>query len=256
MRTVLVILMLMVATPFYAAVIVGSSVLRLPGRFKGVYRWGPPGYCTSLVRAAGVTVVTHGFEQLQGPDGRVLIANHVSWYDVPTLASVLPRFTFIAKAELRRVPLFGRAAAESGTMFIKRGNRKAAFAEYEKAAERIREGALVVIFPEGTRGRDYALRPFKKGPFVLAIASGAPIVPVLIHGTIEVLPKDSFNVRKHTVHIHALDPIPTAGLSYDDRDKLAGRVHDALRVAQQKLYGIESPKWIPARDRSLHESQV
>ena len=86
-----------------------------------------------------------------------------------------PRYRFIAKKELARIPIFGRAAGKVAAIWIDRRNRKAAFDAYRDAAEEVRGGVSVVVFPEGTRGVEYTLRPFKKGPFVLAIAA---------HGTI------------------------------------------------------------------------
>ena len=75
----------------------------------------------------------------------------------------------------------------------------------------MQRGRAVIVCPEGTRGYDYHLRPFKKGPFVLAIAAQAPIVPTVVHGTREVMKKGSFWVRSGTVDLHFLEPVPTAG---------------------------------------------
>jgi 1-acyl-sn-glycerol-3-phosphate acyltransferase len=243
MRTALALAAVLLLTPYYAGLILLASLAGVKPREGNVYWWAPRIWSRRICRAAGAQVVTHGLERISDASPRILVSNHVSWFDVWALCGVLPRYAFVAKAELGRIPLFGRAAKVVGQVFIERANRKAAFAEYEKAAARIREGTTVVIFPEGTRGTDYALRPFKKGPFVLAIASAAPIVPLLIHGSMEVHKKDTFRVHKHDIHIHVLDPIPTAGLTYDDRDALAGRVYEAMSRAQKELYGIESPRW-------------
>jgi 1-acyl-sn-glycerol-3-phosphate acyltransferase len=144
---------------------------------------------------------------------------------------------FIAKAEMRRIPLFGRAMSAAGHLFVDRKNRKAAFAAYDDAAARIRAGSTVVIFPEGTRGYDYTLRPFKKGPFVLAIAAGVAVTPILLHGTLDVMRKGSWKITRHPIHAHVLGDIETAGCTYDDRDTLAQRTHDAMQEAQKRLYG-------------------
>ncbi len=96
----------------------------------------------------------------------------------------------------------------------------------------------MIVFPEGTRGRSYPLRPFKKGPFVLAIAAAAPIVPTLVHGTILIMPKGSWRVRGGTVDIHFLEPVPTEGLVYDDRDVLMQRVRDRMSDALAREYGV------------------
>jgi 1-acyl-sn-glycerol-3-phosphate acyltransferase len=155
----------------------------------------------------------------------------------------LPRYSFVAKAELFRVPLFGPAARAVGTIPIERENRKAAFQSYEEAARRIREGRNVVVYPEGTRGASYALRPFKKGPFVLAVAAGVPVVPTVLHGTIEVLPRGSFWARAGQVDVHLLEPVPAAGLSYDDRDRLTRAVYERMADGLRTLYGVASPPY-------------
>ena len=95
------------------------------------------------------------------------------------------------------------------------------------------------MYPEGTRGQRYALRPFKKGPFVLAIGSGVPIVPVVIHGTIAVNPRGEFRASPGIVHVHTLEPIPTVGLTYEDRDALAEQVRHRMAECLRTVYGVE-----------------
>jgi 1-acyl-sn-glycerol-3-phosphate acyltransferase len=243
MRTLLVLVTMLVVTPPWATACIVAAVFGVRDREGSVYRRALRVWGRSLCWAAGARVVPHGLERLRGGRSQVIVANHVSWFDVFALASALPDFVFVAKSELQGIPLLGRAAVAAGHVFIERDNRKAAFAAYESAAARIRKGARVLVFPEGTRGRSYPLRPFKKGPFVLAIAAGAPIVPILIHGSLEVQRKGSPVVRANDIHIHVLDDMPTEGLTYEDRDVLARRAYDAMRVAQQQAYGVESPPW-------------
>ena len=127
--------------------------------------------------------------------GAVFIANHVSWFDIFALAAEVPWCSFVAKTELRRIPLFGFAAECVGIVFLDRDNRKQAFESYKVAAAEVQRGRAIIVCPEGTRGHDYHLRPFKKGPFVLAIASQAPVVPTIVYGAREVMPKGSFRIR-------------------------------------------------------------
>ena len=245
MRSLLVFLALLFVTPWYVGrflwiELTGGSD---PGARLGhlsVKRWGK-----ICCWGGGVRVIAHGVERIEDPSPLVIVANHVSWFDVFALAAGLPRVAFIAKAELGRLRFFGRAMRTAGHLFVDRKNHKAAFAQYDEAAARIREGTTVVIFPEGTRGDEYALRPFKKGPFVLAIAAGVPIVPVLVHGSREALARGSLWVRSHDIHVHVLDPIPTAGCNYEDRNRLAQQARNAMAKAQQDLYGIPSPEWNP-----------
>jgi 1-acyl-sn-glycerol-3-phosphate acyltransferase len=136
---------------------------------------------------------------------------------------------------------------------IQRENRKAAFGAYDVAAERIRDGNSVVVFPEGTRGHSYPLRPFKKGPFVLAIAAGVPIVPVIVHGTIEIMRKGSFWVHPGTIDIHLLEPVTTTTVDYDHREVLMQSVRTRMADAMRKLYGVEPLPSPASRLRSSAE---
>ncbi len=230
LRTALVALALLVLTPPLAAVIMVCALFRVKDRPGGPYDWATHTWARGILVAAGVRVRVRGAEQLAASrtTPRVFVSNHVSWFDVFVLASLLPRYAFVAKEELLRIPIFGPAARAAGTVPIDRDNRKSAFASYEEAATHIRGGRSVIVFPEGTRGTSYPLRPFKKGPFVLAIAAGAPIVPTVIYGTLAIMPRRSWLVRGGAVDVQFLEPVPTAGLDYDARDALSNTVHEHM----------------------------
>lgn len=240
MRTLLVLLTFLVFTPLLGLPIIIAGMLGVRDRRGGIFDRFPRWWTRLLCLAAGVRVRWHGEEHLVPNQPYVFASNHVSWFDVFVLASHLPHYKFVAKSELERIPLFGQAVRAAGFIFIDRNNRKAAFAGYEVAAQRIRSGCSVVVCPEGTRGRSYALRPFKKGPFVLAIAAGVPVVPTVVHGTREVQRKGSMIVRSGEVDVHFLPPIPTAGLSYDDRDAIAGAVWQEMAREFEARYAIQS----------------
>ena len=240
MRTILVFLTLVIMTPVFGLMVIIAALFGVKDREGSIYDNAPRWWAGCLVWAAGIRVRLHNAERIRSGAPRIYVSNHVSWFDVLTLAAVLPRYKFVGKAELFRIPLFGRAAHAAGMIAIERENRKSAFESYRVAAERIRAGASVVVFPEGTRGRSYALRPFKKGPFVLAVAAGVPIVPTIVHGTIEVMPRDSFRVRSGVVNIHFLESIDAEGLTYEDRDRLSRAAWDHMAEAMHELYGIDS----------------
>ncbi len=241
MRTILTALTLMVLTPILGLAVIVAGLLRLRDRPGGIFDWAPRVWCRAILRAAGVKVRVHDAHLMSHDEPRIYVGNHVSWFDIFTLASLLPHYKFVAKAELFRIPLFGPAARAAGMISIERDNRKSAFASYDRAAEQIRKGASVVVFPEGTRGRTYQLRPFKKGPFVLAVAAQVPVVPVILHGTIPIQPKGSFRVRSGTVDVHFLEPIPTSGMTYEDRDRLARETWQRMARAFEHEYAITSP---------------
>ncbi len=229
-----------------------ASLLRVRERPGSIYERCMRLWARSASRAAGVRVVVHGAEHIR--NGAIYMQNHVSWFDIFAVASVLPRYTFVAKAELRKIPLFGRGAEAAGIVFIDRDNRKSAFESYKVAAAEVQRGRNVVVCPEGTRGRDYHLRPFKKGPFVLAIAAGAPIVPVVVYGALEVMAKGSLRVRPNVVHVHFLEPVPTAGHTYEDRTELMRIVWQRMADGMRELYGVRTDEYPIAREREKKEA--
>ena len=238
MRTLLTGLTVLVATGLLAPVVILGRLLRRPEGPDSVYQKVMTMWAHAMCVAAGVTVKVHGAERMSRDAGVIYAANHVSWFDIFALASVLPRYSFVAKSELRKLPLFGWGAESAGIIFLERENRKAAFESYKVAARQVRSGRSVVVCPEGTRGRDYHLRPFKKGPFVLAIAAQAPIVPTLVYGAREVMPKGSFRIRPGVVEIHLLEPVPSAGYDYEHRSELMSVVWHRMADAMRDLYGV------------------
>ena len=245
-------------TAAIATIVLGSSViiaalLGVEDKPGGIYDNVPKWWSQAVMWAVGVKVRVHGMENASSGQPHIFASNHVSWFDVPTLAKTLPRNRFVAKSELFKVPIFGRAMRAAGMIEIQRENRKAAFGAYDVAAERIRGGKSVVVFPEGTRGTEYPLRPFKKGPFVLAIAAGVPIVPIIVHGTIEIMPRGSLWAHPGTVDIHLLEPVSTAGVDYDHREELMKTVRARMADAMRKLYGVEALPAAPSRLSSTVE---
>ncbi|MDB4900148.1 MAG: acyltransferase [Gemmatimonadetes bacterium] len=241
LRTLLAAVTLWFATIFLAPIAVLASVLGFHDEKGGaVQQWCMRTWARSLCLAAGAKVVVHGAEHIARDRGSVYASNHVSWFDVFAIASKLPHYTFVAKTELRRIPIFGWGAEGAGVVFLERENRKSAFQAYEKVAAKIKVGLDVIVFPEGTRGADYSLRPFKKGPFVLAIAAGAPVVPIVVYGAREVMAKGAWRIRPGTVHLHLLEPVPTTGYDYDHRHELMNVVRQRMADCLRDEYGVRS----------------
>jgi 1-acyl-sn-glycerol-3-phosphate acyltransferase len=198
-----------------------------------------PMWARALLMAGGATVEVRNGQFIAKDDVRVYVANHVSWFDIFGIAAVLERYRFVAKKELRSVPVFGRAAEQIALVYIDRQNRKSSFEAYREVAGQLRHGTSVIVCPEGTRGMDYELRPFKKGPFVLAIGGQVPVVPVVIRGTLEIMRKGSARVRPGHIVLTFLEPVPTVGLTYADRDALAIRVWHAM-AAELERQGVHT----------------
>ena len=253
MRTVLALIGISFLTAMLGPIVLVAGLLGIEEKPRGIYQWCMHAWCRNILRVSGVRLVIHNPERMSETDGHVYIANHVSWYDIFALAAVIPRYTWIAKAELRKIPVFGPAAAAAGIVFIDRDNKKAAFESYKAVAADVRRGRSVVICPEGTRGRDYHLRPFKKGPFVLAIASEASIIPTIVYGTREVMPKGSFTVRPGIVHIHFLEPVETRGYTYEQRTQLMETVWGRMADQMRSLYGVRTEEHAVATEGERRE---
>jgi 1-acyl-sn-glycerol-3-phosphate acyltransferase len=239
LRTILLFITAFFATFFIGGAVIIAGLFRVKDKPGGIYDKAPRWWSSAVLWAVGIKVRVHGMENAAGGEPHIFASNHVSWFDVPALASTLPRYKFVAKAELFKVPIFGGGMRAAGMIEIQRDNRKAAFGAYDVAAEKIKAGNSVVVFPEGTRGHAYPLRPFKKGPFVLAIAAGVPIVPIIIHGPIEIVPKGSLWAQPGTIHVHLLEPVNTKTVDYDHREALMQTVRTRMADAMRELYGVE-----------------
>jgi 1-acyl-sn-glycerol-3-phosphate acyltransferase len=234
-RTLATMIVLLVATVFFASVLAIAALFGVPNQAGSVYDVVPRLWSRATLWASGVKVRIHGLDRLVPNGTFIFICNHVSLFDILALVGWLPRNNFVAKAELFKIPVFGLGMRVLGTVPIERENQKAAFGAYDVAAARVRDGSSIVVFPEGTRGTAYPIRRFKKGPFVLAIKAGVPIVPVVVYGTIGILPKGRLLMHPGVIDVYVLDPVPTAGLTYDDRDTLTRTVHDRMQSVMNDL---------------------
>jgi 1-acyl-sn-glycerol-3-phosphate acyltransferase len=238
MRTLLVALTALVMTAVLGPTVMVAKLFGVRQGPKSIYAKAVRLWARALNVAAGVQIRVHGKVSVDSAHGTVFVANHVSWYDIFALAAEVPWCSFVAKSELRKIPLFGFAAECVGIVFIDRENRKSAFESYKVAAREVQRGRAVIVCPEGTRGYDYHLRPFKKGPFVLAIAAQAPIVPTVVYGTREVMRKGSFWVRSGVVDLYFLEPVPSAGCDYEHRGELMTTVWTRMATELHDRYGV------------------
>lgn len=181
-----------------------------------------------FVRAVGVKVRVTGLEKI--PSGVCLFAaNHTSSADAPAVVGAIPRrVAVLLKESLFKWPIVGQAFTLAHFIPVRREAREAAIASVEKAAEAMRSGQSFLIYPEGTRSDDGRLQEFKKGAVVLAIKAGAPIVPVACSGAQKVMAKRSLRIRPGEIFVEFLEPIDASKYSWDERDVLNQRVHDAM----------------------------
>jgi 1-acyl-sn-glycerol-3-phosphate acyltransferase len=184
----------------------------------------------SILWVAGIRIETDGFDHDLNNRSYIFMSNHQSNFDIPVLYCALPvQFRWLAKAELFRIPIFGLSMRGAGYISIDRTNRKSAFHSLARAAEAIRNGTSVMIFPEGTRSTDGVLLPFKKGGFVMAVDAGVPIVPVVIAGTHAIMPKGRMLIRRRWVRVLIGRPVETASFTRKTKDDLMVTVRTAMQ---------------------------
>jgi len=192
-----------------------------------------------MMGASGATIeVVAGKQHLDPKTPVIFLSNHMSTLDIPVLfRSLWPvRPRFAAKSSVKWVPFLGWWIWLAGFIFIDRGRTRAAIKSLDLAGEKIRKGTSIILFPEGTRSVTGQVLPFKKGPFMLALKAGVPILPVTIVGTDIVMPKNSWNITPAVVKVKIGDPIDPKPYA-DDRDALIQRVRDVIIDQSVELGG-------------------
>ena len=183
----------------------------------------------SILVVSRIKVTVEGLSRIDPKRPYIYMPNHQSNFDIPVLLGHLTvQFRWLAKMELFRIPIFGHAMRKAGYISIDRNNRKSAIKSLERAAEKIKNGVSVLIFPEGTRSQDGTIRPFKKGGFIMAIDSGVPIVPVIINGTRAIMSKGKLRVNPGQIRLLIHEPIDTSTYTRETKDALMQRVRHAI----------------------------
>jgi len=162
-----------------------------------------------ILTATGVKTKSVGLEKIEQGCSYVIVSNHQSHFDILALVAELPIIVrFIAKQELRRIPLFGHAVSLTNCIYVDRSEPAKAVKSLQDGIRDLPPSISMLFFAEGTRSRDGKIGPFKKGGFRTAQVAGWPILPVVVHGGREILPKGELLVRPGTIEVEVLDPVP------------------------------------------------
>jgi 1-acyl-sn-glycerol-3-phosphate acyltransferase len=197
--------------------------------WASLYTWFNPAWPVTL----------EGREKIRPGTPYVMVANHLSLLDILVLFRLFRHFKWVSKIENFKVPLIGWNMSMNRYIKLRRGDRESVIQMMEGCEKTIGEGNSIMMFPEGTRSSTGEMRPFKPGAFELALKTGTPILPIVIHGTADALPKRGFVLQgRHPIRISVLDPIPherCAGMSVEElsahvRELIANEIGDTQPV--------------------------
>lgn len=217
---------IVLATIVFGSVSLLCSVFDNTGRAQhGVAR----AWSRVLLWVSGVKVRVTGVERVRPEAAYVFASNHLSYMDTPLVLACIPsQFRFLAKKSLFKIPFLGHHLHRAGHIPVPREDARASVRVMTEAARILRErNVSILAFPEGGR-TDGVLREFKEGAAYIAIKAGVPLVPLAVCGTREVLPMGSLHIRGGTVRLSVGEPIPTAGLSLRERERLTAELRQRV----------------------------
>jgi 1-acyl-sn-glycerol-3-phosphate acyltransferase len=182
-----------------------------------------------------------GREKLDKKQSYVFVANHQGAYDIFLIYGYLGQpIKWVMKQSLRKIPLVGKACEAAGFIFVDNSSPKAAARTIQEAEQRLKNGASIAIFPEGSRSKTGKVATFKKGAYQMAMDLKLPIVPVTINGSYEVMPIHSYFIHPHKMELIIHDPIPTDNLVSTNLREAASNIRQLLDESKKE---IESGLW-------------
>lgn len=213
------------------------------GRQRAFFTMGPL-FAKGMAWFCHIPYRLTGWERLpasirEGRQPVIFMSNHESQLDPPVLVAALPLpAVYIGKKELKYVPFIGWAGWAAGVIFIDRGDRDRALRSIHDAAQQIRGGKNVVIFPEGTRSPNGEMLHFKKGGFALAMDAGVPIVPMATVGGHQILPTGSMRIRPGRYTVAVGEPVVPA--DHADRESLLAEVRRRIEALVAEARAIDA----------------
>lgn len=187
------------------------------------------GWSRALNKIIGIEIEVVGMNNINPGQSYIYVSNHSSLLDIPVLLGTLPGdVRIIYKQELEKIPIFGYGLKRSNLIGIDRSDPRKAMKSLDDAIEKIRSGASVIIFPEGTRDAGAEVGDFKRGGFLIAEKAQMPIIPIAVSGTYNLLPVGKLLLKPGKVKISILPPIDVKsmdrvgikGLKEEVRDKI------------------------------------
>lgn len=226
-RKIITVITLIVATAIVVPPILALSVL--PKTATPIF-YLMKSWAWMVAKAMGFTWTVEGRDKVDKEVSYIITPNHQGHADSLALTLTLPlKFRWVMKRELLKIPFFGWALARTGGISLDRSKGSESLTKLrEKSGGKLTKGWGVLVYPEGKRARDGKLQEFKKGAFVMAIHSGAPILPVAVSGAYKILRPKSLDLQKGHIHVTVCDPIDTKGLTESDIPGLMKSVREAI----------------------------
>ena len=194
-----------------------------------------------LCKLNGIQVEITGLENILKDRAQIFVANHQGFFDIFALSGYLPvQIRWVAKASLFRIPFVGWSMKAAGYISVDRSNTKKAYQSFVATVEKIKQGYSVVIFPEGTRSQDGTIGPFKKGGHLLAVRAKAPMVPLTLIGTGNIIKKKSLIIKPGPVRIIISPPVFTD--TSTSRNKNGERILEGIRQTICNTYDENTRK--------------
>jgi 1-acyl-sn-glycerol-3-phosphate acyltransferase len=187
-------------------------------------------------------VTISGRERIRPDETYVMVANHLSLLDILVLFRLFTHFKWVSKIENFRVPCIGWNMSLNGYIKLRRGERASVIEMMRECEQTLAEGNSIMMFPEGTRSPTGRMRAFKTGAFELALKSRRPILPLVITGTSDALPKRGFVLKgRHPIHVKVLEPIPYERFADESAEELAESVRGVIagHLGEKALTPVE-----------------
>jgi len=180
--------------------------------WASLYTWANPLWPVSIA----------GREKIRRGETYVMVSNHLSLLDILVLFRLFRHYKWVSKIENFRVPFVGWNMRLNRYIELRRGDRESVIQMMADCERTLRAGSSILMFPEGTRSRTGELQAFKTGAFELALRTGSPILPIVIEGTSNALPKRGFVLRgRHPIRVRVLDPLPADSFAQMSAKELA-----------------------------------
>jgi 1-acyl-sn-glycerol-3-phosphate acyltransferase len=222
MRTIILILIYIILTFFLFLLLLVFWPFGIREPLLGIAKWA----MNLGSKVLGLKVKVSGRERLDPKSPYIFMANHLSFLDGPLLFWLIPRsIRVILKKEVFRIPVIGMGMRYVGFIPVDRKSLRGGKRSIDKAVRLMKQrGYSFLIFPEGTRSRDGCSQAFKRGGFFLALESRAPIVPITIKGTYELMPRGRMTARRGHVSVLFHRPISVEGYDQSNMSMLIDRV--------------------------------